>query len=110
MDTPTHMPGDAPAMEPPVITYLRDSTTGREFGWTEELAERDNMVALDQYKRIVPNAPITSAGQAPVPFADPDPMVSGMASKAQIQHLQAQIDTLREQLSALHNQVTTAGG
>ena len=113
MDAPTHMPGEAPvqpAPEPPVITYLRDNVTGGVYPWSEVLATRDNMVALDQHKRIVPNAPISSAGQVPDATADLDPAINGVATQVQVQRLQAQVDQLRQEVARLHSQVIAAGG
>jgi len=116
MQAPTHMPGEAPngaasaPQEPPRITYLRDPRTGKDHVWTEQLAEGNPAwMALDQYKRVVPK---NMHASAPVSDAMPDPSaaIDGMVKQHQMQHVQAQLDMMREQIAALQTEVQKLGG
>lgn len=119
MSAPAFGPGETPPavaaqaaaqQEPAKITYLRDSTNGRVYPWTDALAGRDNMVALDQYKRIVPNAPMAGSGQVLDPAADPSPAINGVAKMSHIEGLRKQMTAMQDEIAALRTEIVNLGG
>lgn len=118
LDAPGYMPGEDPAsaapeaaeQDPPVISFLRDNRTGKLFPWTAALAERDGMVAMDQYGRIVPNAPMAGSGQVLDPTADPSPAVNGVAQMSHIEGLRKQMAAMQDEVAALRTEIIKLGG
>lgn len=108
---PTHMPGEQPPApapeEPSRITYLRDNRSGRVYAWSEILAEREDMVALDQYHRIVPNAPFSTT--AVDPDADPSPAIDGVPRMSDIKPIHQRMSAMQAEIAALRDQITRMG-
>lgn len=103
---PLTMPPPAPPAPPApqaapvraVVTKLR-SPDGREYAWTAELAEVDGMLALDQYGRVVPNAPRGVTPRVTDPGAELNPAINGVAQQSDLVTLRGEIAALRDALA-----------